>query len=157
MPLLRVSHQKQQQPSDCLAACAAMVLAYQGISCRYDQLLRLLRIRPHGTAFSSLTALTSLGVEVQITHGSRSDLERNLENGIPLILFVNTGMLSYWTSETGHAVVLIGLDNDVAHLHDPALDEPDKAIPFIELEMAWIEQDQLYALVVSDTSQKAQL
>lgn len=155
MPLLRVSHQRQRQQSDCLAACAAMVLAYYGIAYRYSRLLRLLRIQPHGTAFSALNALASLGVEVQIAQGSRSDLERRLDSGIPPILFVNTGMLSYWTSETGHAVVLIGLDNEVAHLHDPAIAEPDKAISYVELEMAWIEQDQLYGVLVIDMPRKS--
>jgi len=155
MPLLRVSHQRQRQPSDCLAACAAMVLAYNGIDYHYSQLLRLLRIQPHGTAFSALNALASLGVEVQIGRGSRSDLERHLDSGTPPILFVNTGMLSYWTSETGHAVLLIGIDAEVAHLHDPALAKPDKAIPYIELEMAWIEQDQLYAILIADMPRRS--
>jgi hypothetical protein len=39
--LLPVPHHLQRSDGDCLAACAAMVLAYLGVSVDYDRLLRL--------------------------------------------------------------------------------------------------------------------
>ncbi len=54
MPLLTVSHHRQRQQADCLAACAAMVLDFFQLSIGYEQLLRLLGIRYFGAPFSSL-------------------------------------------------------------------------------------------------------
>ena len=45
-PWLPISHQKQRHRSDCLAACAAMVLNYLGRPVRYARLMKLLDIRP---------------------------------------------------------------------------------------------------------------
>ena len=40
--LLPVPHHKQREGADCLAACAAMVLSYLGLSVAYERLLKLL-------------------------------------------------------------------------------------------------------------------
>ena len=48
--LLPVLHQQQRQQADCLAACAAMILAYLDVDIEYDQLLRLLKVKPFGAA-----------------------------------------------------------------------------------------------------------
>lgn len=152
MPWLRVSHRQQRQQADCLAACAAMVLEYSGVSFRYEQLLQLLNIRSHGTTFSALRALTGLGVSVRIDSGEIANLQGYLIDGIPPIVFVNTGLLSYWTSQTGHALVVTGIDEQSVIVHDPAVREPNKRIPIVEFEMAWIEQDQRYAIVTRAAS-----
>lgn len=152
MPWLRVSHRQQRQQADCLAACAAMVLEYFGVSFRYEQLLPLLHIRSHGTTFSALRALTGLGVSVRIDSGEIANLQGYLIDGIPPIVFVNTGLLSYWTSQTGHALVVTGIDEQSVIVHDPAIREPNKHIPIVEFEMAWIEQDQRYAVVTRAAS-----
>lgn len=47
--LLRVPHHKQVEESDCLAACAAMALAYIGQPVPYRQLLTILGVEPIGT------------------------------------------------------------------------------------------------------------
>jgi hypothetical protein len=46
--LLSVPHQLQEGDGDCLAACAAMVLAHLGRAIEYARLLRLLDIKPYG-------------------------------------------------------------------------------------------------------------
>ncbi|GEM_PF-3681281 len=46
---LTVPHQKQHRQADCLAACAAMVLAYWKCSIAYEQLLSLLDVQDIGT------------------------------------------------------------------------------------------------------------
>jgi ABC-type bacteriocin/lantibiotic exporter with double-glycine peptidase domain len=38
-PWLNVPHHKQRGRADCLAACAAMALAYHGVSIKYSHLL----------------------------------------------------------------------------------------------------------------------
>jgi len=147
MLLLPVSHRQQQQPSDCLAACAAMVLDYLRVPFHYSHLIRLLRIESYGTAFSRIQRLTELGVHVEYGQGDLSIVATRLQDQLPLIAFVNTGMLSYWDSETGHAVVIIGIDKSVIVINDPAQDKPELGVPLIEFEAAWIEQDLRYAVV----------
>ena len=147
MSLLPVSHQKQRQPSDCLAACSAMVLDYLLIPYQYERLLRLLNTRSFGTQFSNLRHLAALGVSVELLHGDLGHLVAHLETGLPPIVFVNTAHLSHWQQETGHAVVVLGVDDRFVFIHDPAIDQPAIAVPIPEFEAAWIEQDQQYALL----------
>ena len=49
MLLLNIPHRRQQRESDCLVACAAMVLDYLHVPIRYDRLYKLLRAQPFGT------------------------------------------------------------------------------------------------------------
>ena len=55
--LLSVPHRHQQSDGDCLAACAAMVLAHLGHAIDYAQLLRLLQIKPHGAPAGNIRLL----------------------------------------------------------------------------------------------------
>ena len=56
--LLAVPHQRQQQEADCLAACATMVLAYLNVDIKYQQLLKLLKVKPYGTPGQNLKYLS---------------------------------------------------------------------------------------------------
>jgi ABC-type bacteriocin/lantibiotic exporter with double-glycine peptidase domain len=147
MSLLPVSHQQQRQPADCLAACSAMVLDYLLIPYHYERLLRLLNTRSFGTQFSNLRNLAVLGVAVDVRRGDLEALIASIDTGLPPIVFVNTAHLAHWQQETGHAVVVVGIDERAVYIHDPASDEPAKAITIAEFEAAWIEQDQQYAVL----------
>ena len=52
--LLPVPHKQQHQDADCLAACAAMALAFIELHPDYNQLLKLLRVKPYGTSGRNL-------------------------------------------------------------------------------------------------------
>lgn len=136
MSLLPVSHQKQRHFSDCLAACSAMILDYLLIPYQYEQLLRTLNTRSFGAQFYNIRNLQALGVSVELLRGDLDQLIAHLATGLPAIVFVNTAFLSHWTQETGHAVVVIGVDEQSVFIHDPAMDEPAKAIPITEFEAA---------------------
>lgn len=70
MFLLAVSHYRQRQQADCLAACAADGAGvFSSAVYLYERLLRLLNIRYYGAAFSSLRKLESLGVAATIARG----------------------------------------------------------------------------------------
>lgn len=125
----------------------AMVLDYWRIAYDYQALLRLLRIDEAGAALSNVRYLKQLGLDVALRVGTLSDLHRYLAEGVPVIAFVNTGMLSYWDYETGHAVTLIGIDDTCVVVQDPHLDEPARSIPVIEFEAAWIELGEKYAVI----------
>ena len=67
--LLPIPHQRQRQEADCLAACAAMVLEHLKVQVKYQQLLKLLKVKPYGTAGQNLKHLSSLGVQVVYREG----------------------------------------------------------------------------------------
>ena len=117
-----------------------MVLDYLRVPYQYGELLRLLQIGDYGTAFSNIRQLVKLGLHVEVRAGDMAAIRTHLRNGSPVIAFLNTGMLSYWTTETGHAVVVIGLDEQAVYVHDPYLANPAKAVPLVEFEAAWIDK-----------------
>lgn len=148
MTLLAVSHQPQHQDSDCLAACSAMVLDYLHIPYTYPQLLRLLQIQPFGTWFRNIQFLQSLGLTVSIGYGDVETLERHLDVGLPIIVYVDTGFLtSYWAESTNHALVVIGIEDERIYLNDPFFQAAPQILLFNEFLPAWIEQKQLYAVI----------
>jgi len=151
MSWLPVSHRTQRQPADCLAACAAMLLDFLGVSVRYGRLLRLLDTRSHGTVFSYIRRLETLGVSVQVAEGDIEALRTHLANGLPIIAFVDTAQLtSYWTVTTQHAVVVIGIDATHVYLNDPMFPQAPQTIIIDEFALAWLEQEYLYALIQLD-------
>ncbi len=111
MLLLPVLHRQQSQSSDCLATCAAMLLDYLHVPFKYDHLLRLLRTRSFGTEFSNLRYLTVFGLFILVEQGTVETLRGHLERGLPPIVFVQTGLLSYWQEATGHAVVVLAIED----------------------------------------------
>jgi len=76
MALLSISHLRQSQESDCLAACAQIVLQYLQIPILYARLLRILETEQAGSYFSKLKKLeTALGLSVELAQGT-DDLDR---------------------------------------------------------------------------------
>lgn len=151
MNLLPISHHTQQRQADCLAACAAMVLAYWQRPLPYAQLLKRLRIGPAGAPYHNLKYLASSDLLVQIQSGQLTDLVSCLDAQIPPVVFVHTGELSYWTEKTGHALLVSGLDEAFIALHDPAFADAPKFISTAEFELAWLEMDQFYAVLKPST------
>ena len=148
MPLLSVSHRQQRRHSDCLAACAAMILDYLHVRVKYSQLLSLLRIQAFGTSFNSLQNLEALGLSVHIGEGDIEQLREHLESGLPSVVFVDTGQLtSYWNEQTNHAVVVVGMEENQIYLNDPEFDSAPQLISMDEFLLAWEEKDYLYAVI----------
>ena len=149
MPSLSVSHQQQQQQSDCLAASASMVLEYLHIRVDYKRLIRLLRVGPIGTAFGNLAELRRLGVTVLIESGTSADVRRFLASGLPVIVFLDTAELAYWKYEhTDHAAVVIGIDEQNVRLNDPEFREAPQVCSIGEFKLAWLEKDNLFAVIM---------
>lgn len=147
MSLLAVSHTRQRQQADCLAACAAMVLAYYHVSISYARLLRLLGVRSYGTSFSRLRKLEAVGLSVLITRGDLASLRRHLEGGSPVIAAVNTAPLPYWDDDTAHAVVVVGLEQDMVLINDPEFEQAPRAVPLDAFLLGWLEHDYRYAVL----------
>jgi ABC-type bacteriocin/lantibiotic exporter with double-glycine peptidase domain len=145
--LLPIPHQQQQSDGDCLAACAAMVLAYFGRSVEYGRLLQLLRIKAYGAPASNIRLLTQLDLTVTYGVTDIPGLENMLAQGYPIIVFVRTGDLPHWTYATDHALVVAGCDEVNLYVNDPNFAEAPLIIPRDDFELAWLERDYYYALV----------
>lgn len=147
MSLLPVSHKEQSQQSDCLAACAAMVLDHIGVPVSYDELLELLQIGEYGALYGNLRHLEELGAKVLIARGEIDTLRSCIERDLPAIAFVDTAELSYWNAASYHAVVVIGIEGDQIFVNDPAFADVPKKIAVDEFMLAWIGMEQFYALI----------
>lgn len=129
-----------------------MALAYLQIPVDYPNLLSLLNVREFGTSFLSLQNLERLGLYVLALEGDMTLLEQWLEQGLPPIVAVGTGKLtSYWTVDTDHAVIVIGMDEASVYLHDPDQENGPQQIGRLEFESAWLEQNYWCAMIGLDT------
>lgn len=148
--LLPVPHRKQRRQADCLAACAAMVLEYWKRPVGYARLMALLGIQDFGAPSSNIQRLADLGLSVCFSQGALADLEAHLARDEPCIVFLRTGELPYWTEDTGHAVVVVGLDSDSVYLNDPAFDRAPQRVSRGDFLLAWLEFDYDYAVITSN-------
>ena len=151
MTLLSISHLRQSQESDCLAACAQIVLQYLQIPITYDRLLRILETEQSGSYFSKLKKLEPiLGLSVELAQGT-DDFDvfyGFLNQALPITVFVNTAELkSYWGVAAFHAVVVTGLDEESVYVSDPYFADAPKEVPRTEFMLAWLEQDYWYAVL----------
>ena len=145
--LLPIPHQLQRSEGDCLAACAAMALAYWDVASDYDHLLRLLEVKSYGAPGSRLNKLVSLGVQVRYAQGALDELFDYLTAKQPCIALVRTAHLPYWTYATNHAVLVVGFDEQAVYVNDPAFEQAPQRIPRAEFELAWLEFDYRYAVI----------
>ena len=146
--LLPVPHIQQREDADCLAACAAMALAYAGVRIEYPHLLRLLKVKPFGTPGHNLNYLSTLGVQVTYRESSMRELVRTVTAGIPCIALVKTAELPYWRYPVDHAVVTVGIGNHTLFLNDPAFPNAPIEVDIEEFELAWMEFDYRLGFVL---------
>lgn len=126
-----------------------MVLDYLHIPVEYTRLMRILGVTPIGASFSNLAALASLGVSVVIDDGKAvDDIVQHLQVGLPVIVFLDTAELAYWEYEhTDHAVLVVGVENDQLLLNDPEFSTAPQRCSVGEFELAWMEKDNLFAVI----------
>lgn len=142
-----VPHREQIQLADCLAACAAMILEYAGRPVPYTQLIEVLGIGPAGAPRRNIMRLTQLGVQVTYRQAAFSILAVYLQEGKPVIAFVDTGELAYWSTVTNHAVVVVGIEGDEVLVNDPSFSKAPQRIPREEFELAWLNCDNACAII----------
>jgi ABC-type bacteriocin/lantibiotic exporter with double-glycine peptidase domain len=152
-----VPHLLQRDDGDCLAACAAMVLAYLDRAMDYAALLSLLKIRPHGAPAGNIRLLASLNLNVVYSKTDMVGLEAMLQQSHPVIVFVRTGELPYWTYSTDHAVLVVGYDEGQLYVNDPHCSEAPIAVPRGDFELAWLKHDYRYALITPVRADSAQV
>ena len=124
-----------------------MILEHLGQPVDYPGLLALLNVQDFGAPSSNIRRLEHLGASVNFGSGTLTDLQRHLLQGRPCIVFVRTGELSYWSEDTGHAVVLVGLTQDAVLFNDPAFAQAPQRVSIDEFLLAWLDFDYDYAVI----------
>ena len=124
-----------------------MVLDYHQLSFRYATVLRQLDVGVGGAQFRNLVNLSSRRIDATVHEGAIVDLRFWLSQSIPPIVFVATKELPYWTIETFHAVVIIGMDDENVYLADPAFNTSPQIAPIGDFDLAWFEMGESYGLI----------
>ncbi len=125
-----------------------MVLAYHGKITSYGKLLGLLNIGPIGAPRRNILHLSRLrGLTVVYREATLPIAAQYLQTGLPVIAFVDTGELAYWSSTTNHALVLVGIEGDDVLVNDPAVNDAPVRIPIGEFGLAWLNADNACAIV----------
>jgi ABC-type bacteriocin/lantibiotic exporter with double-glycine peptidase domain len=127
-----------------------MVLDYIGCPCPYQRLLSLLDVKAIGAPSSNILRLTQLDVSVTYKTGSLDELELQIAQGRPCIVFLDTAELPYWSEATFHAVVVAGMDDECIYVNDPAFDQAPQCITWGDFDLAWIEEGYYYAIILRD-------
>jgi ABC-type bacteriocin/lantibiotic exporter with double-glycine peptidase domain len=145
--LLDVPHRQQNSDGDCLAACAWMAFAHIGRSYPYADLLKRLGIRSYGAPASNILRLADSTYGVIYSQTDMNGLHAYLDRGLPVIVFVRTQELPYWSFGVDHALLVVGYDDASVFVNDPDLSEPNKRISTGDFELAWLERDYFYAVI----------
>jgi len=125
-----------------------MVLAFWGIDRDQPSLATQLEmIVGAGVPGNKLMLLASPTLDVIYRSGELADLHFALNRGIPPIALVHTSELPYWSETTAHAVVILGLDDALMTLNDPAFPQAEIEISTGDFLLAWDEMVNLYALL----------
>lgn len=124
-----------------------MVLTHLGFQMEYDTILHLLKVRAFGASGQNLKYLSPLGVTVIYREGSLDELKHHWQNGYPCIVLVRTTELPHWGYATDHAVVVVGMEDQLVFIHDPAFAAAPIAIPLTAFELAWMDFDYRYAVL----------
>jgi uncharacterized protein Usg len=87
-----------------------------------------------------------------VSYGSTTleQLQEWLDHDIPPIAFVQTAFLDYWTTNTPHAVVVVGINDNQVYLNDPAFDIAPQSTSLDGFLAAWIEMDEVAASIIEN-------
>jgi len=116
----------------------------------YCGILKQLKVQDFGAPFSNLRRLDRFGVNVIIKNGDFDQLYRELSRNHPCIASVQTAELPHWNKQRSeHAVVVVGMDQQHIYLNDPGSPIGRLQVPRGDFDLAWLEQDELYAVIIA--------
>ena len=149
MPFLKIPHIRQRAKSDCLVACAAMMLTAVDVNIDYSRLQSQLGFKGGGLTYRRLQLLTRVrsDLHVILQQGSIQHLMKAIDAGTPPAVFIVTGELPYWSETVYHAVVLVGYTETEFYINDPAFAYAPQVVSIGDLDLAWLEYDSYFAVV----------
>ncbi len=124
-----------------------MVLAYLGDERDEESIARLLEAEWYGVPASRITRLSAWGYRVTYEQSTLEQLRQLVAQQIPVTIFLRTGVLPGWAEDVAHAVVLVGLTDDLAYIHDPIGDTGPTSIDLNTLLLAWSDMDYYCATI----------
>ena len=117
-----------------------MVLAHLGLERYEKEVGQTLDAQEYGTPSFAIRRLSVLGLQVDYREWSAPQLLEALQAGHPVIVFVRTAFLEYWTHDVAHAVVVVGAaESQRFWIHDPALPTGPTPVSWDGLLAAWAE------------------
>lgn len=126
-----------------------MVLDFLNHEIEYSRFLQLLKIQSYGAPAGNIRHLAQLGLSVTYSVTDIDGLYSMLDGGMPVIVFLRTKDLPYWSHQTDHAVVVVGYEpeSQTVYLNDPYFDQAAIGVSRDLFELAWLERDYFYAVV----------
>lgn len=124
-----------------------MVLNYWGQPATEEQLARQLETTQLGTPGSRLLRLNSPSFQVFFGPLTLPLVRSNLAKGRPVIALVRTIFLDYWSEDLAHAVVVVGFDDEMVLLNDPAFERAPQRASITGFLAAWCEFDYLCGIM----------
>jgi ABC-type bacteriocin/lantibiotic exporter with double-glycine peptidase domain len=153
---LSVPHYKQEFNYSCLAACARMVLAFHGYVVAEADLRLLLATRASGTTARHVRALAAFGFDVELTSTNLAALQSVIADGLPPIVFLDTGVLEYWHTDCARVAVVVGVDDDNVYLNDPFFETSPQQTSRASFLHAWAANTHLAAILRPRTTSDAE-
>jgi ABC-type bacteriocin/lantibiotic exporter with double-glycine peptidase domain len=142
-----IPQHKQSRPGACLPACARMVLAYLGDERDEESIAHLLEAEWYGVPASRIIRLSAWGYHITYEQSTLEQLRQLITQQIPVIIFLRTGALPDWNEDVPHAIVLVGLTDDSAHIHDPVSDSGPTPVDLNAFLLAWSDMDYTCATI----------
>jgi ABC-type bacteriocin/lantibiotic exporter with double-glycine peptidase domain len=144
---LSVPHSKQEQTNSCTAACVRMVLAYHGHMHSEDELRQLLGTGPRGTVARNVMRVTALGFDVELKFSNAAEQAAALLAGAPPTVYLDTGSLDYWSTDSAHVAVLVGMETTGVLLNDLLFDVAPQKSSLAGFHQAWAANAFLAAFI----------
>ena len=120
-----------------------MVLQYWGRPRTEEDLAIQLGTTVLGTPGSRLLRLNNPEFQVFFGPLTLPLVRSSLERGRPVIALVRTLFLDYWEEDLAHAVVVVGFDEELLLLNDPAVNDAPQRASATGFLAAWGEFDYL--------------
>jgi hypothetical protein len=124
-----------------------MVLDFLGQRKSYESLTRVLGTRWFGTPVDNILRLDQLGFQVAIEEMSLEEILGYLQQGLPVIAFVNTADLPYWDVNSDHVFVVVGMDEQWVYVNDPYFPEAPQQLSKTSFELAQLRFDNRCAVI----------
>jgi len=113
-----------------------MVLSYLGRNESYEHLVQLLGTRWFGTPSENILRLEQINIHVALRELSLAEIEAALRRQQPIIAFVNTADLPYWSIASNHVVVVVGINEQFVYVNDLYFAEAPQILPRPAFELS---------------------
>lgn len=127
-----------------------MVLTFLGQPHSYSALLSRLGIRTFGAPATNIQRLADEKHRVVYSQTDVDGLRSYLDANVPVIVFVRTQELPYWDYGVDHALLVVGYDDTSVYVNDPDLPRSNQRVSIGDFELAWLERDYFYAVIISN-------